>query len=145
MTLNKKLVRGWLYSCLSFVFLVSPTLILFIVNYDQWVTQQEATKISIGVLIGLLYTIFVMRGALKEVSTKAATLVSMFTFLAIVWFLDTILEDLFWVILSVIVGYIFYIFIANIGQRHMMEYKAYKDEKVRVAVRKETQDDLMGV
>ena len=125
--------------------MVSPTLILFIVNYDQWVTQQEATKISIGVLIGLLYTIFVMRGALKEVSTKAATLVSMFTFLAIVWFLDTILEDLFWVILSVIVGYIFYIFIANIGQRHMMEYKAYKDEKVRVAVRKETQDDLMGV
>lgn len=98
-----------------------------------------------GVLIGLLYAIFVMRGALKEVSVKIATLLSMFTFLAIVWFLESVIQDLFWVILSTIVGYIFYIFVSTIGERHMNEYKAYKDEKVRVQARQEANDDLIGV
>lgn len=144
-TLNKKLLKGWLYTLASFVVLVTPTIVLFIINRDEWVTQQEATKISMGVLLGLLYAIFVMRGALKEVSVKIATLLSMFTFLAIVWFLESVIQDLFWVILSTIVGYIFYIFVSIIGERHMNEYKAYRDEKVRVQARQEANDDLMGV
>lgn len=143
-TLNKKLLKGWLFTILSFIALISPTLILFGANYEQWVSG-DSTKISMGVLLGLLYAVLVMQGALKEVSVKAATLVSMFTFLAIVWFLDSVIEDLFWVILSVIVGYIFYIFISNIGQRNMIEYKAYRDEKVRVSVRQEAEDDIIGV
>lgn len=145
MTLNRKLLKGWLYTVLSFVVLVSPTLILFLVNYEQWVTQQEATKISMGVLIGLLYAIMVMRGALKEVNAKIATLLSMFTFLAIVWFLDSVIEDLFWVILSTIIGYIFYIFVSSIGSKHLVEYRAYRDEKVRVIARQEAEEDIIGV
>ena len=145
MTLSKKYIKGLLYNIASFVVLITPTAFLFLINREQWVVQGEATKISIGVLIGLLYAILVMRGALKEVSPRIATLLSMFTFLAIVWFLGSIIQDLFWVILSVIIGYIFYMFIAMIGERHMQEYKAYKDEKVRVAVRQENNDDLMGV
>lgn len=145
MTLNKKLLKGWFYTVLSFVVLVSPTLILFLANYDQWVTTQEATKISMGVLIGLLYAIMVMRGALKEVSPKVATLLSMFTFLAIVWFLDSVIADLFWVILSTIIGYIFYIFVSSIGGKHLVEYRAYRDEKVRITAREEASEDIIGV
>lgn len=145
MTLNKKLLKGWLYTFASFVVLVTPTLVLFLINREEWVTQQEATKISMGVLLGLLYAIFVMRGALKEISVKIATLLSMFTFLAIVWFLESVIQDLFWVILSTIVGYIFYIFVSTIGERHMNEYRAYRDERVRVQARQEANDDLMGV
>lgn len=144
MTLSRKYFKGLLYSIASFVVLITPTALLFLINREQWV-EGDATKISIGVLIGLLYAILVMRGALKEVSTKVATLLSMFTFLAIVWFLGSIIDDLFWVILSIIIGYIFYMFVALIGERHMQEYKAYKDERVRVRVRQENNDDLMGV
>jgi len=144
MTLNKKYIKGLVYNIASFAVLITPTAFLFLINRDQWV-EGDATKISIGVLIGLLYAILVMRGALKEVSPRIATLLSMFTFLAIVWFLGSIIQDLFWVILSVIIGYIFYMFIAMIGERHMQEYKAYKDEKVRVKVRQENNDDIMGV
>lgn len=144
MTLNKKYIKGLLYNIASFAALITPTAFLFLINRDQWV-EGDATKISIGVLIGLLYAILVMRGALKEVSPRIATLLSMFTFLAIVWFLGSIIQDLFWVILSIIIGYIFYMFIAMIGERHMQEYKAYKDEKVRVKVRQENNDDIMGV
>lgn len=143
MILNK-LLKGYLFTILSFVVLITPTLVLFGLNYDQWVVG-DSTKISMGVLIGLLYAIMVMRGALKEISVKFATLLSMFTFLAIVWFLDSVIEDLFWVILSTIIGYVFYIGVSSIGQKHLVEHKAYRDEKVRVTARKEASDDIIGV
>ena len=145
MTLSKKLLKGWLYTFSSFVLLVAPTIILFIINRDEWVVQGEATKISLGVMIGLLYAVFVMRGALKEVNAKIATLLSMFTFLAIVWFLESVIEDLFWVVLTTIIGYIFYMIISSIGNKHLVEYKAYRDEKVRVVARQEAEDDIVGV
>lgn len=143
--MSKKLLKGVLLNTLSLIVLILPTIGLFILNAEKWVYQGEATKITVGVMVGLLYAIFVMRGALKEISPKIATLLSMFTFLAIIWFFDTILEDLFWVVLSVIIGYSFYLGISGIGQRHLNEYKAYRDEKVRVQARQEANDDLMGV
>lgn len=145
MILNKRMVKGVIYTTLSFIVLVSPTLVLFYLNYEDWVVSGESTKISIGVMIGLLYTIMVMRGALKEVSPKIATLFSMFVFLALVWFLESIVSDLFWVIFSTIVGYSLYIIVSSMGNRHLTEYKAYRDEKVRVQVRQEAKDDLLGV
>jgi hypothetical protein len=145
MKLNKKLIKGMIFGFSSFIVLVAPTIVLFIINRDEWVTQGDSTKISLGVMLGLLYAIFVMRGALKEVNVKVATLLSMFTFLGIVWFLDSVIQDLFWVILSTIVGYIFYMIMSSIGEKHMREYKAYRDEKVRITARQEANEDLMGV
>lgn len=144
MIMNKKLVRGWFLTFLSFVLLISPSVSLFIINYDQWV-KDDAVKISMGVMLGMLYAIIIMRGALKEVSQKIATLMSMFVFLGIIWFLNSILEDLFWIVLSVIFGYIMYMIVSSIGERNITEYKAYKDEKVRVKARQEAKDDIVGV
>ena len=142
--MNKKLVRGWFLTFLSFILLISPTTFLFIANYEVWV-QDDAVKISMGAMLGMLYAIIVMRGALKEVSPKTATLMSMFVFLGIIWFLDSIVEDLFWVVLSVILGYIMYIIVSSIGQQNINEYKSYKDEKTRIKARKEAQEDIVGV
>ena len=142
--MNKKLVRGWFLTFLSFILLISPTTFLFIANYEVWV-QDDAVKISMGAMLGMLYAIIVMRGALKEVSPKTATLMSMFVFLGIIWFLDSIVEDLFWVVLSVILGYIMYIIVSSIGQQNINEYKSYKDEKTRIKARQEAKDDVIGV
>ena len=142
--MNKKRMRGWALTALSFFLLILPTGLLFLANFETWV-QGDAVKISLGVMIGLVYALLVMRGALREVSVKFATLASMFVFLAIVWFLDSIIQDLFWVISSVIVGYICYMAVASIGQRELSEYKAYKDEKSRVKARQEAQEDIIGV
>jgi len=139
------MLKGAFYTILSFVVLVAPTIGLFLLNYEDWVVSGESTKISIGVMIGLLYTILVMRGALKEVSPKIATLFSMFVFLGLVWFLESIISDLFWVIFSTIVGYSMYIVVSSLGNRHLLEYRAYRDEKIRVQVRQEAKDDIMGV
>jgi hypothetical protein len=142
--MNKKLVRGWFLTFLSFVLLIAPSVSLFIMNYEVWV-QDDAVKISMGAMLGMLYAIIVMRGALKEISPKTATLMSMFVFLSIIWFLDSIVEDLFWVVLSVIVGYIMYTVVSSIGQQNINEYKSYKDEKTRIKARKEAQEDIVGV
>jgi hypothetical protein len=143
--MNKKLISGYLITLLSFVVLVMPTIVLFAINYEEWVVSGETTKISLGAMLGMLYAIFVMNGAFKEVSPKIATLLSMVVFLMVIWFLESVIEDLFWVVLSVIVGYMFYIAISSIGQRKINEYKTYKDEKIRMAVRKQAQEDIMGV
>jgi len=143
--MNKKLLSGYIYTSLSFVVLILPTIILFGINYDDWVVSGETTKISLGAILGLLYAIAIMSGALKEVSPKVATLGSMIVFLMVIWFLESVIQDLFWVVLSVIIGYVLYMGISSIGQRQLNEYKAYKDEKIRVAVRKEAQDDILGV
>jgi len=145
MKLNKRMVKGVFYTILSFIALVSPTISLFILNYDVWVVSGESTKISIGVMIGMLYTILIMRGALKEVSPKIATLFSMFVFLAVVWFLESIISDLFWVIFSTIIGYSLYIIVSSIGNRNLTEYKSFRDEKVRIKVRQEAKEEISGV
>jgi hypothetical protein len=139
------MVKGVFYTILSFIALVSPTISLFILNYDVWVVSGESTKISIGVMIGMLYTILIMRGALKEVSPKIATLFSMFVFLAVVWFLESIISDLFWVIFSTIIGYSLYIIVSSIGNRNLTEYKSFRDEKVRIKVRQEAKEEISGV
>lgn len=144
-SMKNKLLTGYIFTSLSFVVLILPTIILFGINYEDWVVSGETTKISLGAILGLLYAIFVMNGALKEISPKVATLGSMIVFLMIVWFLESVIQDLFWVILSVIVGYIFYMGISTIGQRQLNEYKVFKEEKIRVSVRKQAQDDILGV
>jgi hypothetical protein len=143
--MNKKLLSGYIYTGLSFVALILPTIVLFAINYEEWVVSGETTKISFGAMLGLLYAIFVMNGALKEISPKTATLISMVVVLMIVWFLESVIKDLFWVILSVIVGYMLYMGISAIGNKQLNEYRVYKDEKIRVRVRKQAQEDIMGV
>lgn len=141
----KKLWLGYGLTGLSFVGLILPTVILFAVNYNDWVVQGETTKISLGAMLGMVYAIFVMNGALKELNPKLATLISMVVVLFIVWFLESVIQDLFWVILSVIGGYVIYMSISAIGANQLLEYKIYKDEKIRAKVRKQAQDEIIGV
>lgn len=143
--MNKKLFAGVVYTGLSFVAMILPTVILFAINYEEWVVSGETTKISLGAMLGLIYAVFVMNGALKEISPKIATLISMVVFLMVIWFLESVIQELFWVVLSVIGGYVLYIGISALGQRQLNEYRVYKEEKIRVQVRKQAQEDIMGV
>lgn len=141
----KKLFQGYILTSLSFVAMILPTVILFIINYEDWVVSGETTKISLGAMLGLIYAIFVMNGALKEISPKLATLISMVVFLMVIWFLESVIQDLFWVTLSVIAGYVCYIGISSLGANQIQQYRIYKDEKIRAKVRKQAQDEIIGV
>jgi hypothetical protein len=43
------------------------------------------------------------------------------------------------------VGYVLYIGVSSIGLRQINEYKTYKDEKIRAKVRKEINEEIVGV
>jgi hypothetical protein len=143
--MNKKLFNGYLLTILSFLVLVTPTLILFFINYETYIVSGETTKISLGAMLGLIFTLFIMNGAFRELNTRIATLVSMIVFLIIIWFLESIIKDLFWVTLSVIVGYVFYLITSSFSKTQINEYNIYKDEKIRAKIRKQAQDEIVGV
>lgn len=143
--MNKKLFGGYLLTILSFLVLVTPTLILFFINYDTYIVSGETTKISLGAMLGIIFTLFIMNGAFRELNTRVATLISMIVFLIIIWFLESIIKDLFWVTLSVIVGYVFYLIISSFSKTQINEYNIYKDEKIRAKIRKQAQDEIVGV
>ena len=144
-SMNKKLFNGYLLTILSFLVLVTPTLILFFINYETYIVSGETTKISLGAMLGLIFTLFIMNGAFRELNTRIATLVSMIVFLIIIWFLESIIKDLFWVTLSVIVGYVFYLITSSFSKTQINEYNIYKDEKIRAKIRKQAQDEIVGV
>jgi hypothetical protein len=132
--MTKKYVFGVLLNISAIIFFFVPFAILFIIRYDSWVST-ETTKISVGVMIGLGYAILVLRGALKQMSPKLTTIISMGVFLALLWFFDSILNDLFFIVFSVMIGYIFFIGLNSWGKRQIEIAKIYKDETVRVVAR----------
>ena len=132
--MTKKYVFGVLLNIAAIIFFFVPFAILFIVRYDSWVTT-ETTKISVGVMLGLFYAILVLRGALKQMSPKLTTIISMGVFLALLWFFDSIINDLFFIVFSVMIGYILFIGLNSWGKRQIEIAKIYKDETVRVVAR----------
>lgn len=135
--MTKKYVFGVLLNVAAIIFFFVPFAILFIVRYDSWVTA-ETTKISVGVMLGLFYAILVLRGAFKRMSPKLTTIISMGVFLALLWFFDSILNDLFFIVFSIMIGYILFIGLNSWGKRQIEIAKIYKDETVRVTARNVT-------
>jgi len=98
-----------------------------------------------GVMIGLFYILLVMKGALKDIDKRITTLVSMLVMLGVVWFIDDIIADLFWIIASGIIGYVLYLILYLFGKKDLDYYKAYRNEKARVVARQETSNIIEGV
>ena len=57
--------------------------------------------------------------------------------LVVVWCFDSIITDLFWIILSSIIGYVLYLVLNIIGKRDLVYYKDYRSESARVMARKD--------
>lgn len=140
--MTKKYIFGVVLNLFAVIMFFVPFGILFFAKYDEWVTVAEGTSISAGVMIGLVYGILVLRGALKDMSPKITTLISMGVFLAVVYFLDSIMSDLFWIVLSLMGGYVFFLIFSAWGKRTIELAKIYGDEKMRVVART---DDISGI
>lgn len=135
--MTKKYIFGVLLSVFAVILFFVPFAILFFTKQDEWVTVAEGTSISTGVIIGLIYGVLVLRGALKDMSPKFVTLISMSVFLAVIYFLDSIMADLFWIVLSLMGGYILFIGFSAWGKRTIELAKVYGDETMRVVARKD--------
>ena len=141
---KKRIVLGYFLLFLSIIVLIAPVSGLFIHNREIWI-EQDATKLSMGLIVGLIYGLFVIKGALKEISPKAGALLSMGVFAVIIKLFDSIIASLFVIVLALMAGYVGYIILSTIGSRLISDNKIYREERIRVKARKTSENDCLGV
>lgn len=141
--MKKKVFLGILYHILSIVLLLTPTAILFFLNKETYL-QENTTKLSMAVILGLIFMGFVLKGALKQINGNLAVLISMGVFYVFLILIDNIISDLKWIVLCGIGGYLLFIGFHVLGKRNLDYYKEYRNEFARVEARKEAKNILIN-
>lgn len=128
----KKLMLGRVLQIFSVIALVLPLIIFVVVNKEKYITTaNDATKISIGLIIGVAYALVLVLKVLKEINKYFKPLISLVVFTLIVYFLKPMINDLFLILTMVIIGYILFLVLITIAN-HYIEYgKEYAHQKVR--------------
>lgn len=142
--MTKKLITGSVLAILSFIFLILPNAIWFYMNRDTYF-QEDATSLSMGAIMTLIYIVAVMKGAFKSIDKRFSTLFSIMLFTVIVWFMEAIIHDLVWILMFGTLGYVFYLIFSFWASSYLRYYKAYKDESARVYARKEIDSEVGNV
>lgn len=103
------------YKFKSFIFHMISILVL-IIPLLGWILYRRAdyfvtggTKLAIGFIIGLVFVLLVVKGALTKINETSRTIINLSILLALTHFLEAVLNDLFWLTGAAIVGYILYI------------------------------------
>jgi len=141
--MRSKMIWGWIFTIIGVIMFFAPFVALFIVKQNEWVERANSDEITVGVIIGLMYAILALRGALKSVSPRVTTLITMVVFVSIFYFLDSIMNDLFWISLAVLAGYVFFWAFTAIGGRLREVAKIYADEGVKIKARKEAEESTL--
>lgn len=138
---------GILLKVLAIILLVTPIVVLSVLNKDEWIiSEQTTTKLSLGFIIALLFCIGLLKGAFKSLDKRLITAATLLTFSVIVWLLDSIIQDLFWILLCAFIGYILYLIFDSIGSKLYETAKIYSQEKIRAQARNdfENQGEIKG-
>jgi len=132
--MKKRLVRGIILEIISFLALLIPMVILTIINKDKWFVHG-ADKLSLGFIIALIFAILLLKGAFKNLDNRFTTLAVLAVMLVLTWCFQTIIDDLFWVILCSIFGYAAYLLVNIFARKDLAYVKEYKSEKARMDAR----------
>lgn len=134
--LKSKLVLGIIFHTIAIITLIMPNVIWFYLNRATYF-ETGVDKMSVGGMLTAFYMLLMVKGAFKEIDKRFATFINLFLILAITWFFESIINDLFWIILCGIVGYGFYLVFSTIGKKYMAYHNAVTDERARVYARNE--------
>lgn len=132
--MKRKLLFGWLFRIFAIVLLITPLLILTIVKKDTWFIYG-ANKVSIGFIVALLFVVMMVKGAFKNLDQRLTTIITLLTLSIIVWLFDTIIDDMFAILICSTIGYVLYIVCDSLGARLLKTYNIYFEENVRNNVR----------
>ena len=133
--MKKKYITGILLYVLSFALLIAPIIFLFILNRDKYFIDGQGTDITVGGLIGIGYALLLVTGVFKDIDKAFSRLFGMFIALAVVWFLEAVISDLFWFVLAGIIGYVLYLGLSAWAKYNLNYTKAYINERARVDAR----------
>lgn len=133
--MRKKFIAGVTLYALSIVLLILPIIILFIIKKDTYFVDGNETDITFGGILGLGYALLLVSGAFKDIDRRFSSLIGMCITLGVVWFLEAIISDLFWVILCGIIGYVLYITLSS-WAKYLINYtRSYNSERARIDAR----------
>ena len=69
--MTRRYIFGYLFHIFSIILFVLPITLLIIFKHDDWVTQKgDGMSIAVGVIIGIVYAVLVLKGLLKFISPK---------------------------------------------------------------------------
>jgi len=130
---------------LSIVAMAVPMGVWFFINRKEYFTTRTSSSMAMGVILGLIFMVLVMAKTFKNMNRYMSTLVFIVVGLALVWFLEPIMRDLFWIFVCLLIGYIFYWPLSATADRLLLHYNTYKEERVRVEARKEAEMESTGL
>ncbi len=133
--MTKKYVFGTICYLLAVVLFIAPFVTLFIAKSNVWLVEAEGAEIVMGVMIGMAYMFLVFKGALKRVAPLLSLFATSIVFMLITYFLDSIINDLFYITASVSLGLLFFIVFYKIGKRQFEIAKIYADEGIKMKAR----------
>ena len=142
--MKNKFIRGSLLITLSIVLLVLPNAVWVFLHKDEYFIKG-ADKIAYGLILSLIYIVAIIRGALKNISKRMATLLTLIIVTIIAYFLEAIIHDLVWILIMGNLGYFLYLYPAFKGEALINYYKAYKDEHARMDARNEVISESQAV
>lgn len=128
----KKLVVGRLFQVLAFIGLIMPFCLLLLIKKDIYFkTATDTLKISLGVMIGMAYALILIIKALSEINKYVKPLVTLVIITLITFLFQSIIKDLFLILLTLVFGYILFLILITIAN-HFVEYgKEYKKTYIR--------------
>lgn len=135
---------GGFFKFFAMIFLVAPIVTLILINDEKWIsTQENATKLSTGFIIALLFCLMMLKGAFKNLDKRLITAGTLLTFTVIVYLLDAIIQDLIWILLCAFIGYVVYLLFDTIGNKLVEQSKVYKHEKIRSQARTDYEEETI--
>lgn len=139
--MKNKLIKGVILEIISFILLVAPLGILIWVNNEKWIQSQfQGQKLGFGFILAVVFILCLLRGAFKDLDKRLTTVMSLAVMLVFVWCIDSIIQDLKWIILCSIIGYICYIVVNSFAKYYLNYVKNYNAEKAHIDARNDVED-----
>lgn len=129
-------LRAFNYHVLSILAFLIPLAIWLIINGDTYFTRNTSVKLSVGVSITTVFALLLMKGAFASIEPNTKIVINLFIVLAITYFLDSILDDLFWITFVAIIGYVIYIPLNRMAKINEHRATVLDDELIKEEVKK---------
>lgn len=123
------------FGCLigKWVSIISPFVILGIVNFNEYFTEYNGTKMSIGCILAALVAGIAIYGEIKEENKKIASVFKWAIAFGLVYFFNSILQDLLLIVgcgfAGQVVGTGFEYASNNFADKEKILYKAVTNAK----------------
>ena len=127
-------VIGYFLYFLSVVALLAPTVALFYLKRDVYFIDNQV-DLSVGAILTLFSIILLLKGGLSDLNKHFKTVFWIAIAMGISHFMESILSDLFWILLCALIGYLLFIILNAFAMRNITFGKTYFNERARIEAR----------